>query len=643
MTPLWFSFKLRSRKLKSFLCLLLLLCIQILFISIHTTTSNSFRSIPILNSSLTPDNRFVHYPHLIDLFQQQDFLSQPIQLKAHLYFDALYKFDQDWQISDFANLRYFKKLSAVPDLSLYSKKECEKEWAKLNLHDSDQRKQICSVVRATILKNWKQNQFIESEIFNFIGHLRIFNLLYILEDSLYPAQFHSFEQRLFPMLTGALPVFSNYQGQVFENEIPNLSNAPDFSGDPYQGENLIQYMLNAYKSRGIVLSCMDRDVKDTVNLVKVLRYLANDLPIQVVFRNDELSKESRDRIMSLARDDELDTLGVKQELWFVDLTPCVKDEYSNFFNSYSSKFLLTIFNSFDEMIFMDNDAIPFVNPAQFFELSNYKKSKALFFKDRNFKNRGLNPQILNFYRNLLPSSQFDSKIFKIPSVTNEEILRNNFFKGLSKHFIDSGLLVMKKKSHLGGVLASLHLSTWVPTSSFVYGDKELFWLGQLMVGNQISFSNHFASSLGEISNYSANTRKICSSKLAHLSKDYKILWMNGGLNYCNVKQINENDLNLAYKGRFKDLHALEEFYHSSFKINGVIVTSSDLNDYPNKDGEPIRNWEFEPQLGCNNRFFCSFESFGPLDKKVSNKLIEYDQSDTDHYDAIVSVWNNGLT
>lgn len=65
------------------------------------------------------------------------------------------------------------------------------------------------------------------------------------------------------------------------------------------------------------------------------------------------------------------------------MTPAIKQQYLHKFNEFGNKILAILFNTFEEMIFIDADAILIQNPEKFFQLNKYQNSGALFFRDRN--------------------------------------------------------------------------------------------------------------------------------------------------------------------------------------------------------------------------------------------------------------------
>lgn len=81
---------------------------------------------------------------------------------------------------------------------------------------------------------------------------------------------------------------------------------------------------------------------------------------------------------------------------------------NNFFSDYKfydffNKFASTLFNTFEEAILIDVDAVPFVPPLDFFDIKRYQETGMYFYRDRKLTNilpdscrkfmRGLEPSI----------------------------------------------------------------------------------------------------------------------------------------------------------------------------------------------------------------------------------------------------------
>lgn len=74
----------------------------------------------------------------------------------------------------------------------------------------------------------------------------------------------------------------------------------------------------------------------------------------------------------------------------------------------------------------------------------------------------------------------------------------------------------------------------------VYGDKELYWLGLAIAGDEnYEFNAHSAAAAGTVYIDLAHAQEtendfaiICSSHPAHVNDDGKLLWVNSGFQFC---------------------------------------------------------------------------------------------------------------
>ncbi|ODV98204.1 hypothetical protein PACTADRAFT_48004 [Pachysolen tannophilus NRRL Y-2460] len=607
---------------------------------------------PALLSAEKLDDPSMTYNHLVDLFDDEIFSKETLENKCLGYFQELHGYDPNWNISKLEHLTYHRKIAdEMVDFKSYYRKECENEWQRLEIVDKKMRQQVCSSVRSAILGQFKENKMIENSIFNYVGHLKAYNKCFI-ESKETARKFgieadrtvlKNLEQRLFPWLTGKQPIFTRWTGQAISNYIPKINKDGDITKlkdntDADINSFCITDLTNNMYGKGIVMTFGDHQLKEAINAIKVLRYLRNDLPIQIIHKGD-LSQDSQNSLISIARENLTAIDHSLQELWFVDVSISIQESYKKNFENFANKWLSVLFNSFDEIFFLDHDATVFYPPAYFFdELQAYKENNAFFFRDREFK-YDIKENYLKFYKSLLPST-LDNKLFKIEM--DSSVLETNFFKGLSRHFVDSGVVLMKRSTHLGGILTAIHLQMWSPTSASVYGDKELFWLGQTIVGNSFAISENPAGSSGLIKGdgITKKTHDICSSQLTHISDidNHSILWINGGLESCKVTPMEletaENNINPENVDPNENVVAEK----TMLKIEGVIIPPDATNSFPNSDGEPETGWKFKMNPPtCGGYSYCAYEKVGPLKNPVLGRLIRYDTREVEKYNKLIEV------
>lgn len=491
----------------------------------------------------------------------------------------------------------------------------------------------------------------------------------------YTAMCADTEPRLFPWMSKKLPEFKKWDGSIHDG-IPDMAKynkekdiqplAKSYKTSSAQNNNnncFIQSLKQSINGRGIVLSASDLQVNDMIALLRILRALNNKLPIQVVHKGD-LTEKTVAKLVSIARDPKDDfieslygnyssvhgsihPLYPKQEIWFVNVTDCISDNYKHRFESYNNKYLALIFNSFDEMLLMDTDAVPFVNPDFFFQSPAYTTTQTWFFKDR--LNNAMNvPQDVHLFKKLLPST-IDNLFFKIATPT-AHTLDLRFFKLNYKHLMESGILTLGRNAHFAGMLAAVQLSFWEPLSSKTWGDKETYWLGLSMMGDEsYYFNKHGAGAIAnDNSSISANDRKTkfsisaCSVQPAHLSSDdnQTLLWINSGFKKCKKESWGADILLSKYRNMFGEDNqdALRKYYGSALHIYGVLVPPA-LEEI---DERTLRKgWKMENE--CFGYKYCALTKFydGDNGKPEAGQWTQFNETMQMVYDYYGQIWIEG--
>ncbi|KAG7194520.1 uncharacterized protein KQ657_004735 [Scheffersomyces spartinae] len=395
--------------------------------------------------------------------------------------------------------------------------------------------------------------------------------------------------------------------------------------------------IHQANGQGIVISVGEGQVEDVVRLIKVLRYLKNLLPIEIVHKGD-LSQGSQDWIIRTSRttitisedfliDDSL------QDIWFVDASKAIHPLYIEVFKRFSNKWIASLFNSFDEMVLMDSDTVPFVPPEHFLNMESRKLKGALFFKDRAI-GETISSSDVSFYKELLPSVA-EWKLFNL-SMATEITMDNAFFKHKQKHVMESGVVVLQRSTHLLGLLISTVLQLKKATSSPIYGDKELFWLGQSIAGNEdYTFNSNSAGAVGVVKDdIYKDFYSICSTQVAHFDSHKTLLWLNGGLKVCKKPSWQRDYAKQKHlRKTFKSVEELKENYQSSMQINGAIIPNNVEYKFLKK---PSRGFKKNPSLGCSGYFWCAFTHVDDYEDYV----IRYTQEEIRQFDIIIKIWSS---
>ncbi|KAI5958746.1 MNN13 [Candida pseudojiufengensis] len=498
---------------------------------------------------------------------------------------------------------------------------------------------------------------------------------------------NKFQHRMYPWLSFEHPVFERWTGQILnhppnfkkimkdKNQPPPINNYKLIK-DKNLDSNFFKDFKNQCNGKGIVLSVADKHVNYVVNLIHLLRALNNKLPIQIVYFND-LNDDTKKKIVTAAREnyshlpnsfakvsnlfpkDYLDKKNkglTKQEIWFVNTANVINDNYKNKFHGFANKLLATLFNSFNEFMLLDADTVMMQPPEFFFQLKGYLNTGSFFFKDRGVLQRRSKEDI-EFFKNLSPST-IDSIIFDIPNITNHT-LNQNFFKGLH-HQMESGLVLINKPIHFNSILMINHLNLIHTITNKVYGDKELFWLGFAINGDEnYHFSKFNAASIGSLTPMGErlkpdktkhHSKELCSPHPGHINEEdeHSLLWMNSGFRYCHQAPKIDFEKESKKGGRLKFLKnepsVFKDYYFNPLKIRNAIIPPLDteLKDHPNNQDEPSSGWIMDGNY-CSSYLWCAYSSIGGktndnTDNTMDGILIEFNSVEKALFDYYGDIW-----
>lgn len=511
----------------------------------------------------------------------------------------------------------------------------------------------------SISKEWKLHEFSRPGKFNetregiieSIRHVRAYTHCFIDLETPHESlsDLKVLESKLFPVFTGKLPRYIRWDGTII-NGLPNFENARDIS-DPGNLFSWAWFKKNI-NGKGIVVTASDNHVQDLKRLIKTLKLKGNTLPIQIVHK-DELSDESIDTLIKIARNSfklirtdfqnklanvpKFDTpllIDNPQDIWFVNVRRSIVESELDRFESFTNKWLAAVFNSFNEMILMDADTVPFINPVDFFNTTGYQEAGAYFFKDRKVADY-LTPGQAQFLKDLLVTEK-ESKLFNIP-VPSSFILDNPMFRFKYKNYMDSGMLLIKRDTHLSGLLIATILQLWRYVNYSIYGDKELFWLGQVISGNEnFAFEEYDAGTIGVIQNdFQEYTETICSTQIAHFNTDKSLVWVNGGMSTCKEDTATEDYLKIKYlKDHYVSFLDLMKYYKSALVFDsGMIPTYDEKVD---RFKTKINGGFYKDEnLGCGGRFWCGINDLNA----ESGISINFSDDELKEYQLISSIWS----
>lgn len=591
------------------------------------------------SSTLT---RFKEHEIEIDSSKVPQIVQRYLSLNHNLFRESLYQNCIDFlEMSN--NTEFYDSIKASYHPEMYESNPYNNVLDQIRNRFQNEGKPIESVsdnddVKPLMDQYKVENRKYETSLFNQMARLRIHGKCFF--DNRVNFDTTDYEKNLFPYLSGELPIYEHWNGETVVFPRYYKTKKPRFT------LSFLQKLQSDYNGRGIVMSIGEGLIQETYQLIKVLRYLNNTLPIQMVHQN-ELSEDSKQYLFELCRSEEIK--GPKQDLWIVDVGPCLSSRYDGRFRGFNSKWMAVLFSSFDEIILMDNDVVPFINPLKFFtDFPGYLHTGTFFFRDRESFER-INTGSLKLIEKMVPS-KIENLLFDIEN-TSSDRLKSKFhlFEYGAKHYMESGVVVLDKRRNFKGLLTSINVQLIGGLTGQFYGDKEIFWLGQVLAGNSdVYFNTHAAGNIGKIEDFSRYLKVIKSIQPAHISPldDHTLLWVNSGLKVCK-KDTAISDFEEIYKPRedsqFQTAQDLELYYNSILPIDGVIIPPNSNRDWNNNIQEPSRGFDQKNNQGCGGYYWFAYSSVGtPNDPPAltNGELVEFTEDEKLYIREIAAIWIN---
>jgi alpha 1,3-mannosyltransferase len=607
-----------------------------------------------------------------------------------------------------------ERLEVTKEFEAFIKKKYEEYWTKI-LRSEQQAGDFLSHLRIfnkcyiTNDDNFQRNeveQFVtkQREQLNEIIGEETKNIELTDDSILATGACEMIEKRIYPWLSFSYPLYERWTGellsqpptyakylehrlypQVFQPRNPEShkskgKTSQQKSSSTESSSCFLKRFKNSLNGKGIVMSIADKHVEETVSLIRLLRALNNKYPIQIVYF-DDLSKDSRNKLVKASReilldlpqsfhkvqkyfpdsylssDDGTSTQGLpKQELWFVNVHHAIHTYYRDKFDHFGNKFFATLFNSFEEYILVDADTVLTQNPEYFFNLKGYKDTGAYFYRDRlagQFRPAADG----KFFKKMSPSN-VDQVLFDIPIMT-DKTTNLVYFDGMYNQ-MESGLVVIDRTTHFSSVLMILQLHLTEPAKERSYGDKELFWLGFSVNGDEkYHFNEYPAAAIGTTTDKQNHLNKfgkerdseeVCSSHPGHISGEdgYTLAWFNSGFQFCAKADSIDFENELEREGRFQllgNVENLKELYRNPVKIQHAIVPpfKNKWETYcPNEEDEPSKGWECEPY--CLGYLWCAYSKIGGTTNEGNSNvqtgtLITFKQKEIDLFTYYGDIWS----
>ncbi|KAK6543177.1 hypothetical protein TWF694_007091 [Orbilia ellipsospora] len=294
---------------------------------------------------------------------------------------------------------------------------------------------------------------------------------------------------------------------------------------PYFADHMSLHAQMYKGGRGIVLSAGDKQAPFLITSIPSFRKLGCNLPIEIMYLGEsDLSEDYRAEL------EQFDGVVTR------DISAMVSDDGWRL-AGWAAKPFAMLLSSFREVIFIDADSLFFKNPEVLFEDESYKKTGALFFRDRI----------------IMPENKKRWLQQIIPKPISKNVRQSRFWTGISGHMQESGVVVVDKWRHFVAMLLVTRMNGpdrdgdeskgIVGVYDMVYGDKETFWLGWELVGDtEYAFHQGDAGIMGQLKEPDAKPAgqpadesaeppkekfEICAPQLLHLDLDGRPLWFNG--------------------------------------------------------------------------------------------------------------------
>ncbi|UJR24360.1 hypothetical protein I4U23_005737 [Adineta vaga] len=267
-------------------------------------------------------------------------------------------------------------------------------------------------------------------------------------------------------------------------------------------------LKHSFEGKGIVVAVANRQVEMAAANIRLLRFLNCNIPIEVFYNGEnDLNFKNRERLQQM--------FSVQTR----DIQELINDT-SVKVQGWALKPFALLFSRFTEVILMDADVVFLQDPCILFNNLDYQRTRALFYYDRTIG--GPDNRKIEWLSSLFPRPWGKRLSYS-----------NRILAGLSRENQESGVVVVDKVARFCGLLLTCKLNSFIERESVTYkifyGEKETFWLGQEMIGDDYVFDPQLTGIIGEVQNKpqsKEDATSICGTQIVHFDEAGKILWFN---------------------------------------------------------------------------------------------------------------------
>lgn len=561
---------------------------------------------------------------------------------------------------------------------------------------------ISSSSRATINEEFMKNAVasirLENEMADIMTVFRIFGHCFYGSNT---------DLRQIPSLKN---IYSRYSKKLLPHLKQEIAEKDDIisnaESDYYNSKelsnrgNIMSFYHDNASGSGIVISCATHHLRDLVKLIHTLRALDNELPIQVIYRNDLLSLSinaiqyaatvskkqllgsvftNTELMKSLLKDINMELLDLEklpfppQKVTLINILKTLSNLGQKDLSHYKSKIAALFYSSYENVLLLDADSVPLIKPKEFFEFPDYVEKGAYFFRDRSLMYHN-DWQETNFFAKVMPqkSNVLDMAMGIKP--VSERTMDNLYMRGW-RHMQEAGVVAFNRKRHFKSLLTLIGLSLWVePIDSSIWGDKELYWLAMSAAGDEDYVVHPIdAAAVGEYTENPDHKRytlsevqELCSTHPGHITAEGKLLWINSGFSFCknnpyypDIEKFpfsvfeTEREIETIFESPLKLRHALvppplprlragtpnrdrEHIMLEYFKESGKDF--DDLKVDQIHDHLPFKTWFMVPI--CAGHMQCAYNVtlMAIEDHSSAGHLYDFSEEDAKFFDMIGAVW-----